>query len=170
MYASETIPGRHQAITGTNAGMLLIRPLGTNFSDVTMPIYTFPLKMHLKMSSGKWLPFCLGVNVLKPYAVILVAGWMGHRGVSNVQILISGQHSGEWTFMILHCTRVFFSFHVLIPIASKFLWYIFPWLNAGWLWIQRKDYSSNFDYTNNEPACDNLNQRTGTAMFQYKTK
>ena len=56
-------PGRRQAIIWTNAGMLLIRPLGTNFNEIE--IYTPSLtKMYLKMSSGKWRPFCLGLNVL----------------------------------------------------------------------------------------------------------
>ena len=58
-------PGRRQAIFWTNPGMLLIGPLGTNFSEILIEIYTFSFKkMHLKMSSGKWRPFCLGLNVL----------------------------------------------------------------------------------------------------------
>ena len=33
-------------------------PLGTNFSEILMEIYTFSFgKMHLQMSSGKWRPF-----------------------------------------------------------------------------------------------------------------
>ena len=59
-------PGRRQAIIWTNAGILLIGPLGTNFSEIVIEIHTFSFKkMHLKMSSGKWRPFCLGLNVLK---------------------------------------------------------------------------------------------------------
>ena len=34
-------PGRHQAITWTNVGILLIGPLGTNFSEMLIEIYTF---------------------------------------------------------------------------------------------------------------------------------
>ena len=46
-------PGRRQAIIWTNAGILLIRPLGTHFCDILIEIYTFSLtKIHLKMSSG----------------------------------------------------------------------------------------------------------------------
>ena len=60
-------PGRRQAIIWTNAGILLIGPLGTNFSEILIAIQTFSLKkMHLKMLSGKCRPFCLGLNVLKP--------------------------------------------------------------------------------------------------------
>ena len=59
-------PGRCQAIIWTNAGILLIGPLGTNFSEIFIEIHTFSFKkMHLKMSSSKWRPFCLGLNVLR---------------------------------------------------------------------------------------------------------
>ena len=59
------LPGRRQAIILTNAGILLIGPLGTNFSEILIEIYTFSFKkMHLKVSSGKWRPSCLGLNVL----------------------------------------------------------------------------------------------------------
>ena len=60
-----TIIARRQAIIWTNAEILLIGPLGTNFSEILIGIQTFPFtKMHLKMSSVKWCPFCLGLNVL----------------------------------------------------------------------------------------------------------
>ena len=58
--------GRRQAIIWTNHGILLIRPLGTNFSEILSEIHTFSFKkMHLKTSSAKWRPFCLGLNVLR---------------------------------------------------------------------------------------------------------
>ena len=60
-------PDRHQAIIWTNAGILLIGTLGTNFNEILIEIHTFSFKnIHLNMSSGKWRPFCLGLNVLKP--------------------------------------------------------------------------------------------------------
>ena len=56
---------RHQAIIWTNARLLLIGPLGTNFSQIIIEILTFSFKkMRLKVSSAKWRPFCLGLNVL----------------------------------------------------------------------------------------------------------
>ena len=59
-------PGRRQAIIWANAGILLIGPLETNFSEILIETCTFSFKkMHLKMLSGKWRPFCLGLNVLK---------------------------------------------------------------------------------------------------------
>ena len=58
-------PGRRQAIIWTNAGILSIGPLGTNFSENLIEILTFSFtKMRLKVSSAKWRPFCLGLNVL----------------------------------------------------------------------------------------------------------
>ena len=58
-------PGRRQAIIQTNDGILLTEPLGTNFNEIWSEIHTFSFKkMHLKLSSAKWRPFCLGLNVL----------------------------------------------------------------------------------------------------------
>ena len=59
------LPGRRQTIIWTNAEIELIGPLGTNFNKILVEIYTFLFKkMPLKMSSGKWRPFCIGLNVL----------------------------------------------------------------------------------------------------------
>ena len=62
--------GRRQAIIWTNAGIILIGPMGTNFSEILIEIYTFSFKkMHLKMSA-KWWAYCLGLNVLRAAMVI----------------------------------------------------------------------------------------------------
>ena len=59
-------PQRRQTIIWTNAGMLLIGTLGTNFSEILIEIQTFSLKkICLKTSSAKWRPSCLGLNELK---------------------------------------------------------------------------------------------------------
>ena len=64
-------PGRRQAIIWTNAGIFLIGTIGTNFSKILSKIHTFSFKkMQLKMSSAKWRPFCLGLNVLTAIALI----------------------------------------------------------------------------------------------------
>ena len=58
-------PRRRQAIIWTIAGILLIGPLGTNFSEILIKILTFSFKkMRLKVSSAKRRPFCLGLNEL----------------------------------------------------------------------------------------------------------
>ena len=58
-------PGRRQAIIWTDAGILLIGPLGANFSEILIGHETFLFKeMRLKISSAKWRTFCLGLNML----------------------------------------------------------------------------------------------------------
>ena len=68
-------PGRCQTVIWINAGILLIGPLGTNYSGILIEVHTFSFeKMHLNMLSGKWLPFCLGLNVLRArYGVSFVS-------------------------------------------------------------------------------------------------
>ena len=70
-------PGRRQAIIRTNAEILLIRPLGPNFSEILFEIIIFSFKkMRLKVSSVKRRPFCLGLNVL--IGIYLVASAWRH--------------------------------------------------------------------------------------------
>ena len=64
-------PGRPQAIIRTNAGLLLIEPLGTNFGEILIEIHTFSIKkMHLKMAAGKWRSFCVGFSVLMAFVML----------------------------------------------------------------------------------------------------
>ena len=59
-------PSRRQAIIWTNAGILLIGPLWTNFREILIKIITFSFKkMRSKVSSGKGRPSCLSLNVLR---------------------------------------------------------------------------------------------------------
>ena len=61
-------PGRRKVIIWTNACILLIGPLGTNFSEMLVKILTFSFtKMRLNVSSAKWRPFCDGLNVLRAH-------------------------------------------------------------------------------------------------------
>ena len=41
---NDLLPGRHQAIIWTNAGVLLIRTLGTNFIEILDKIHLFSFK------------------------------------------------------------------------------------------------------------------------------
>ena len=64
-------PDRRQAIIWTNTGILSIRPLGTKLSEMLIAIHYFPFKkMRLKISSAKWRPVCLGLNVLISRCVV----------------------------------------------------------------------------------------------------
>ena len=52
-------PIRRQAILWTNTRILLVEPFWTKFSEILIEIHIFPFKkMHLKISSATWRPFC----------------------------------------------------------------------------------------------------------------
>ena len=70
-------PGWRQAIFWTNAGILLIGPLGTNFNEILIKIHIFSFKkMHLKMLCAKWRPFCINPNVLSEcYNMVYCTMW-----------------------------------------------------------------------------------------------
>ena len=56
--------GRRQAIIWTYAGILLIGPLGTNFSENLIKILTFPLtKIRLKLAAILSRPQCVSRNL-----------------------------------------------------------------------------------------------------------
>ena len=53
-------PYMRQAIIWTHAGILLIEPLETNFSEIFIEIHTFSFKeMHLKLLSERCRLYCL---------------------------------------------------------------------------------------------------------------
>ena len=59
-------PGLCQAIIWTNVGILLIRTLGTNLSEISSEIQAFSFtKMHLKILSAKWRQFYSSLNALR---------------------------------------------------------------------------------------------------------
>ena len=124
-------PDRRQAIIWTNAGILLIGPLRTNFNEILIEIHTFLLKkMHLIMSSWKWRPFSLGLNVLTAgklrairavqfYVITRSKHFMWYISVGKCYKLFSIYFLGtrslfsEYTELILHiflkCMRWFYS-------------------------------------------------------------
>ena len=64
-------PGRRPAIIWPNAGILFTGTLGTNFNKILIEIYIFSFKkMHFKLSSGNWWPFCLGLIALTILVVL----------------------------------------------------------------------------------------------------
>ena len=83
-------PGRRQAIIWTNDRILLIRTLWTNFSEILSEIHAFSFKkMHLKMSSAKWRPFCIGLNVLIHYGLMTGYGTANLCNWILVQVMTS---------------------------------------------------------------------------------
>ena len=89
-------PGRRQAIIWSNAGILLNWTLRTNFSEILSEIDTFSFKqMRLKISSGKWRSYCLGLYVLTHWgrdkmAVIFQTFSNGFSGMKMYEF--------RWTF------------------------------------------------------------------------
>ena len=78
-------PVRRQAIIWNNDGLLLIEPLGTNFSEILIGIQTFSFrKMHLNMSSAKWRPFCLGLNLLNKWRVCMIQMIIAHKWIQVI--------------------------------------------------------------------------------------
>ena len=101
-------PARRQAFIWNNAGILLIWPLETNFSEILIGIQTFSFKkMHLKMSSAKWRPFCLGLNVLTLIPVWIIDYihyklWVQSLKLANGSIIpyhILSSILGMWLFI-----------------------------------------------------------------------
>ena len=89
------LPRRHQAIIWTNAGILLIEPLGTIFSQILVETHTFSFKkMHLKMSSGKCQPFCLGLIVSCLFAVNIPLSMWQRQNLVVMAYLTSYIHQG----------------------------------------------------------------------------
>ena len=107
-------PTRRQAIICTNAGILLIGPLGLNFSEILIEIQTFSFKrMHFKRSSAKWRPFCFGLNALKHIS-----------NISRVQCFLALSHRYILKFCFLYFI-ISFLLVVLLLLLSLFLYCLF---------------------------------------------
>ena len=112
------LPGWRQAIIWTNAGILLIEPLGINFNEIAIKIHAFSFKnIHLKMASGKWHPFCLCLNVLT-HLWPTDAIWRHRSGSTLVQVM-------AWCLM---ATSHYLNQCWLI--LNEVLWQSLPW---GWV-------------------------------------
>ena len=111
-------PGRRQAIVWGNAGILLIEPLDTNFSEILIAIHTFSFKkMHLNMSSGKWRPFCLGLNLLRQfYGLCLWWAKAVHPRITHIWALI--------TFKLLWLWHLIVSIYGFLGGSGLFFWLI----------------------------------------------
>ena len=80
-------PGRCQAIIWTNAGILIIGPLGTNCSEILIEIHTFSFeKMHLKLSSLEWQPFCLSLNVSTLHNILCCNNLCLHHQMTGINM------------------------------------------------------------------------------------
>ena len=69
-------PSWCQAIIWTNAGILSIGSLGTSFSEILIKMQNFSFtKMHLKILSEKWRPFCPGGDELITPLFLYTHSW-----------------------------------------------------------------------------------------------
>ena len=84
-------PVRHQTIVKTDAGLLLIGPLGTNVSKIWIKIQVSFRKMNLKMSFAKWRLCSLGLNVA-PRRVELLTSWGNHGLQSSSFVFVTLRH------------------------------------------------------------------------------
>ena len=137
---------RWQAIIWTNAGMFLTRFLGTHFSEILNEIYTFSFKkVHLILSSGKWWPYCVSLNVLTkmPYSMTRPVIWCTthksmtsltwHRFLTLLQInqrIFWSHHNDQYHQQ--WCTQVLSS-------ATNIVWYDTYFI--PFLWV----YEGHFD-------------------------
>ena len=94
-----------QAIIWTNAGLLSIEPLETYFNKILIKIQNFSFtKMHLKISSAKWRPFCPGGEVPNPHDIYLDLADHPERSLVTywIEALAYKCHSWHWdTFHII---------------------------------------------------------------------
>ena len=111
-------PDRRQAIIWTNAGLLLIGPLRTNFSEILIEILTFSFKkMRLKVSSAKRRPFCLGLNVLRPcpYGDDAYIAWLTPLKTNMVHQSLGNQ----WCLIKLYVCQVMAEEKLVITLMSE---------------------------------------------------
>ena len=143
-------PGRRQAIIWTNDGILLIGPLGADFSEILIEILTFSFKkMRFKLSSAKWRPFCLGLNglimVAVSYSLAVVAVLIVCNAcICSVEALPTSQSISSpltnlfgcmmtGTFISLYmydniCNIYFQWSQILQSISESELWRIISWM------------------------------------------
>ena len=124
-FANGLSSGQRHAIIWTNAGILLIGPLGTDFNEVLIEIHKFVFKnVHLKISSGKWRPSCLGLNALidnkrKPPCI----GGMELVSLSCNRVFISAESVGRGWCKIAIATK-WYQFHTTDKCGFLFM----PWI------------------------------------------
>ena len=106
------LPGRRQAIIWTNAGILLIGPYGTNFSEILIEILTYSFtKMSLKVSS-----------VLSTFFGAVTS--TGGATLKDLSKWVSITHKGQRAFCIRSRTKETRT-HISWDILSSSLWLMY---------------------------------------------
>ena len=137
-------PGRCQAIIWTNAGILLIRPLGTLFSGILSKIHTFSFnKMHLKTSSAKLRPFCLSLNVLNQNyrkKEIMLFIWH-HTNCLYQWGTFYFHHSLIWSLSVICLSYFPFLFAMSLPVSVDCCIMIYKVGSRIWTWANTQLYA-----------------------------
>ena len=106
-------PGWCQAIISTNHGIFLIGPLETNNSAILIEIPSFSFKkIHLNMLSGKWRPFCIGLNLLTPLL----------EENEDTFTVYPKKYAHGFCFAVLCCGYTLTGFPISIRLTSLALW------------------------------------------------
>ena len=171
-------PGRCRAVTWTNVWILLVGPLGTNFSEMLIEIHTFSFKkIHLKMSSGKCRPFCLVLNVLiqltkgewaqlwKSFRLIYLAWFFYQFNTKYFQAILNCGTFGSWKTLQLHISQLVLTLYqcLVMNIASCY--------KAQWCHEQLTKCSQYFSQQvvrQNRP-CENINGIGQEPNFNHTT-
>ena len=101
-------PGRRKAIIWTNAGILLIRPLGTNFSEILIEIYTFLFKKiiwkcRLEMAAMLSRPQWVKISVRQRAIAATVTWHIKPKLARTSYIYIQGSVPYKWTISLIPC-------------------------------------------------------------------
>ena len=121
-------PGWHQTIIWSNAGILLIEPLGTTFSEIVIEIQTISLKkIHLKMSCAKCCAFRLGLNVLTLIMTLCIYKTVIKRNWQNTYHEKNSPPWFKYTVIMPYHTV-----HTYQDNTAKYLWPIGRWIQTRW--------------------------------------
>ena len=147
--------------------------MGTDFGKFFVEIQTFSFKkMHLNMSSGKWWPFCLSLNVLTcvfghGWFFCIVQGWGLLRQFPPFRYFANFSALSKQTLAIEY------------PV---YIWQVSPQLSCGdtcqiWTWCEESNmyfcHIENFAYGEiNERSFSNPHPRTASLelglSFKYQ--
>ena len=162
-------PNRRQAVIGTNAGILLIRTLGTNFSEILGEIHSFSFKeMHFKMSSAKRRLFSLGLNELSwcllwgttldvISTVIFTNIWLSILLVWDLSLPMILKVKDHWLFHPSNVVRykmsswIILSYH--LPYSATETVIFWGWHTSDWLWFHRKMISGDSKVMTSSVKC-----------------
>ena len=109
------LPGQCQAFIWTNAEILLIWSIETKFSDILIKIHTYSFKkIQLKMSSGKFRPFCLSLNV---WMILALCPWSTSHSLKKWLLYICINKQVELKSVLHHMKKMeLICFHIVLEI------------------------------------------------------